>query len=177
MGITGFINNRAVVSGEVTAGIGGTKDYNELENLPKINDIEVSGDNTGHYYNLANLSDIPTYNLIKTKLYDSGSIINGAPMNTNIPLSDNLSNYDLCILIWNTTEDRQNTDYQSSDFVFFLPNVVLTSGLENRLHFSGYGTRWGQVSFTDTTFNFFSRGGDLLPQIYSIWGIKLGAIV
>ena len=101
-------------------------------------------------------------------------------MNTEIALNDNLSNYDIGVLLWNTTQDRSTTRYAGTDFVFFMPSIVLANDPANnayRLHFAGYERRWGVVTIKNNSFIFDDRGGDLLPEIYQIWGIKLGAIV
>lgn len=104
-------------------------------------------------------------------LYDSESATTGAPFNQDVALLDNLSKYDAIVVEWNTTEDRsRESPLETSDTVFCTVQDLLSNNF--CLHFSGYSTRWGEITFTDTTFKFFGRGGDLTPQIYKIIGLK-----
>lgn len=107
----------------------------------------------------------------ETLLYDSGSNTTGAPYNTNVALLDNLSNYDMFYIMWNTTEDR-NREYPlvTSDYVYYSVEKALETN--TAVHFAGYGTRWGEITFTDATFKIIAGGGDYTPQIYKIYGIK-----
>lgn len=50
--ITGSIVQRGGVSGGLTAGVGGTTDYNELENRPSINGNILEGNKTGQQLGL-----------------------------------------------------------------------------------------------------------------------------
>lgn len=107
----------------------------------------------------------------ETVLYDSGSNINGVPFNAITNLLDNLSKYDAIMVEWNTANDRTRLSPEIvSDCVFCLTSRLLSQNFV--LHFAGYGTRWGEIKFTDTKFIFRARGGDLLPEIYTITGIK-----
>lgn len=109
----------------------------------------------------------------ETLLYDSGSPTSGAPFNQDVALFDSLSNYDAIVVEWNTSEDRsRESPLETSDTVFCTVQDLLSNNF--CLHFSGYGTRWGEITFTDTTFKLFARGGDLTPQIYKIKGLKFG---
>ena len=56
--LRGVLGGRQRINGLLREG-GGTTNYEELENLPAFNGITVEGDHDGHYYGLANLSDIP----------------------------------------------------------------------------------------------------------------------
>lgn len=106
-------------------------------------------------------------------LYDSGSATTGAPFNQDVDLLDNLSKYDAIVVEWNTYEDRnRESPLETSDTVFCTVQDALSNNF--CLHFAGYDTRWGEITFTDTTFNLFARGGDLTPQIYKIKGLKFG---
>lgn len=115
-----------------------------------------------------------------TKLFDSGSNTSGAAYQRSLSLSDNLSNYDIGLLLWSTSGDRGNTNNQSADYVYFDIKETLNNGNYGRVHFAGYFKRWGSVSFTDTSFNFFGRGADqegsnCLPEVYKIFGIKFNS--
>jgi hypothetical protein len=57
--MNGRLTGHGSLSGGLTGGIGGVSDYNELENLPIMNSKTIEGNHDGHYYGLANLSDIP----------------------------------------------------------------------------------------------------------------------
>lgn len=57
------IENRGTLTGRLqrtSGGGGGVTNYDDLTGKPKINNVTVNGDKTGHEYNLANLDDIPT---------------------------------------------------------------------------------------------------------------------
>lgn len=108
----------------------------------------------------------------ETLLYDSGSNTQGAAIGVNVALLDNLSKYDMGYVVWSTASDRGQAGNQSSDLTYFSVPFVLIDDNYHRLHGAGYGTRWFQIKFTDTTFNIFGRGGDLNPEIYKIYGIK-----
>lgn len=104
-------------------------------------------------------------------LYDSGSATSGAPFNQDVAFLDNLSNYDAIVIEWNTNEDRiRESPLEPCDTVFCTVQDALSTNFS--LHFSGYTTRWGEITFTDTTFKFFERDGDLIPEIYKIKGLK-----
>lgn len=45
--IEGGLDTRFSMSGNMTAGVGGTSDYNELENKPSINGVTLEGDISG----------------------------------------------------------------------------------------------------------------------------------
>lgn len=53
------ISSTGTLHGIIYRGVGGASSYSELTNKPKINNVTIDGDKTGHDYNLANLSDIP----------------------------------------------------------------------------------------------------------------------
>lgn len=107
----------------------------------------------------------------ETLLYDSGSPITGAPFNQDVALLDNLSKYDTILIEWNTSQDRTNASpNEETDIVFCTVEELLRNNFI--LHFTGYGTRWGDIKFTDTSFKFTNRGGDKNPEIYKIKGLK-----
>lgn len=107
----------------------------------------------------------------ETLLYDSGSPIMGAPFNQDVALLNNLSKYDAIVVEWNTSEDRTNASpNEETDIVFCTVEELLRNNFI--LHFTGYGTRWGDIKFTDTSFRFINRGGDKNPEIYKIKGLK-----
>lgn len=53
------VKNRGTLHGVVrSGGGGGTSDYDELQNRPKINNKIVTGAQSGHYYDLAEINDV-----------------------------------------------------------------------------------------------------------------------
>lgn len=56
--ISGNITQRGGLSGGLTAGVGGTSDYTELENKPLINNVELIGNKSAHDLNLASVQDV-----------------------------------------------------------------------------------------------------------------------
>ena len=129
-----------------------------------IYDIEGSGGGAGKGYET-------------TLIYDSGSNTAGAPTGQDVSLLDNLSKYDLGMIIMSTPSDRAETKYQSSDQVFFDTSYALIDDNYHQLHWAGYGNRWMQIKFTDTTFRITGSGGEdggHTPNVYKIYGIKFG---
>lgn len=109
----------------------------------------------------------------ETLLYDSGSPTTGAPFNQDVPLLKNLTKYDAVLIEWNTSQDRSSVSpNEETDTVFCTVEELLRNNFI--LHFTGYSTRWGDIKFTDTSFKFTNRGGDRVPEIYRIKGLKLG---
>lgn len=53
------ISSTGTLHGVIYRGVGGASSYGELTGKPKINNVTIDGNKTGHDYNLANLSDIP----------------------------------------------------------------------------------------------------------------------
>jgi hypothetical protein len=115
----------------------------------------------------------------RTLLYDSGSYINGAPYQTDVALSDNLSNYDSVICVVGNPQDNGNANgYQCDTFIADVTDALDSN--TNGVHYAGYEGRWCVVKFTDTTFNETLRGtnyegSDFNPQIYKIYGYKYGS--
>ena len=112
-----------------------------------------------------------------TLIYDSGSNTAGAPTGQDVSLLDNLSKYDLGLIIMSTPSDRAETPYQSSGQVFFDTSYALIDDNYHQLHWAGYGNRWIQIKFTDTTFRITGCGGEdggHTPNVYKIYGIKYG---
>ncbi len=56
--MNGNLNGHGHLSGVLTIGLGGTSDYNELENRPSINNIILEGNKTAHELNLASMQDV-----------------------------------------------------------------------------------------------------------------------
>ena len=115
----------------------------------------------------------------RTLLYDSGSYIDGAPYQTDVDLSDNLSNYDSIICVVGNPQDNGSANgYQCDTFI-----ADVTDALDpdtDSIHYAGYKERWCAVKFTDTTFNQTARGvvsesSNFNPQIYKIYGYKYGS--
>ena len=53
----------------VQSGGGGTRDYNNLANKPKLNDVTIEGEHEGEYYGLANRAWVETYVTEQTAAY------------------------------------------------------------------------------------------------------------
>lgn len=73
--IQGGLDTRFVMSGNMTAGVGGTSDYNELENKPSINNVTLEGNVSGFdigIYPPVNYSTTPQNTF--TKWYDGKDI-------------------------------------------------------------------------------------------------------
>lgn len=113
----------------------------------------------------------------RTVLYDSGGYDRYAPFQTDVPLLDNLSNYDF-IQVWIST-DRDQTTYTNGYWVssawYDVTNILTDGGA--KVNWSGYSNRSIGVEFTNTKFNIFfssANGEDsgYIPQIYKIYGYK-----
>jgi len=115
----------------------------------------------------------------RTLLYDSGSYIDGAPYQTDVALSDNLSNYDSVICVVGNPQDNGTANgYQCDTFIADVTDALDSD--TNGVHYAGYEGRWCVVKFTDTTFNETLRGTNyegsaFNPQIYKIYGYKYGS--
>lgn len=173
--ITANIKDRVVMSAQQTAGAGGTDNYEELENLPSVNNNVLKGNKSGHDLGLANLADIPTvpvYNLIKQNLYTAPDN-NGAPFLTNVELSDSINNYDIIGILISNPTDIVNANIYCTQFV--IPSMINDG---KNLSFQPYGTRVLNYSIqNDVLYQLNSTGdGAYLNRIYQIWGIKIGVI-
>lgn len=74
--IRGVLGSQQRIIGNMREG-GGTSNYEELENLPAINGVELIGDQSAHDLGLALLTDLPNINYSTT------------PINTHIKWIDN----------------------------------------------------------------------------------------
>lgn len=170
--INGSITQRGGVSGGLTAGVGGTTDYNELENRPSINGNILEGNKNGHNLGLANLSDIPeipNYQIVKDVLYDNP---NGAPHLTWVELSKSITDYDIIYLkVSNPTDISGFNIYASVSFCPLLFNFN-----NEKLSIQAlYGTRVVDVTFNENKFQIVRTDGDYRNStIYKIIGVKLG---
>ena len=69
--IQASIGNKDGLSGNIgnVKGAGGTKDYNNLANKPKLNDVTIEGEHEGEYYGLADRAWVETYVTEQTAAY------------------------------------------------------------------------------------------------------------
>lgn len=149
----------------MTAGSGGggtiTIDTNPTQGSP--NAVSSGGTYTA----------IQSATAVRTLLYTSNDITQGAPYQTDVNLLDNLNKYDLIMILYVADSTTGN---ESCGTGIYDVSELLTTGYG--AHFAGYYCRWSAVTFTNTTFNQTGRGatyeGDqYAPQIYKIYGYKL----
>ena len=153
---------------DVIDGTNNTLTVDDLEcSIPYITNIYTKNNDTWIRYLPNSNGGGSGYN--KTLLYNSGSWTNGATQGVDINLLDNLSNYDVIVVLTGTNQDNSSGGYKI-DEAWYDTELLLTTNFF--AHWAGYGTRWWQLSFTDTTFQLDKRGGDLTPEIYRIYGIK-----
>lgn len=165
-----------------TTGIGGTSNYEELINLPKINDHEVIGEKTGHDLGLANLDDIPIYNLIVHTLYQA-SDFEGCAFNTDITYNNNerLSDYDIINVMYCNPLDSYLGIFDGTT-VTSSTALSLSSNDNKGIFHCDFQMRTALTVFYDTYFKQTMRtasneDGRYGPRVYKIEGIKLGVIV
>ena len=113
----------------------------------------------------------------RTVLYDSGGYDRYAPFQTDVPLLDNLSNYDFIVVSIGTDGDNTRLGKYECDSVVYDVQLILRN--DYYAHYAGYGTRWCDINFTDTTFNILnsdapSESSSLKPCVYFIVGYKFG---
>lgn len=165
------INDRVRMSASLTTGVGGTTDYEVLINKPSINGHELTGNKTGHELDLANLSDIPSYNIVKQKLFEN----NGTSNPNNIVLSQSVNDYDFILFdIYRTSYNQ----YHMPAFIYSKEQLNAIINNNQSLFFMGWASNNEFVcyKFTDSN-NLYKNeeGGYML--ILAIYGIRLGAIV
>lgn len=130
----------------------------------------------------ADLADLEEYvetltGFTRTVLYDSGSYTQYAPFQTDVNLSDNLSKYDMVMVMIGTAADNVRVGKYECDTAIF--DVPLLMRNDFNAHYAGYYQRWMDIKFTDTTFNILNsdavvESSDLKPCIYMIIGYKWG---
>ncbi len=110
----------------------------------------------------------------KALIWDSGSPTTGASYATDYALLDNLSNYNQIILMVSTTEDRADANHQYTQQVWLDVEYLLSSGAWHNANVTGYGTRYFDVSFTDSSFKIIQGGGEYsyIPTIFQIYGVR-----
>lgn len=110
----------------------------------------------------------------KALLWDSGSPTTGASYATDYALLDNLSNYNQIILMVSTNGDRADANHQYSQQVWLDVEYILSSGTWHNVNVAGYGTRYFEASFTDSSFKIIQGGGEggYLPTIFQIYGVR-----
>lgn len=139
-------------------GTGGTSNYEELENLPSINGVELIGDKTGEQLNLQNSLSIDySDKAIIRKYYDMTNIQVGDVIQT--PLTFNTQGDRDCIVI-PTTKGMKFNIY--GKFQFLLTNSAnIVTNIEDYI-----------TEPTTTTIEILSSGGMLIinfdNQLYTI---------
>lgn len=114
----------------------------------------------------------------RTVLYDSGGYDQYAPFQTDVPLLDNLSNYDFIVVSIGTDDDNARLGKYECDSAVYDVQLILRN--DYNAHYAAYYQRWCDIRFTDTTFNIMnsnapSESTSLKPCVYFIVGYKFGA--
>ena len=105
----------------------------------------------------------------KTVLWDSGSYSSGAIIGQTYNLSDNLSNYDICYIVYASMIDRQDPQYANTIYTSFIVDDLLNETYP-RILVCGFGERHRFIDFTDTTFTVRNAGNNY--DIFKIIGVK-----
>lgn len=113
----------------------------------------------------------------RTVLYDSGGYDSYAPFQTDVPLLDNLSNYDFIVVSVGTDRDNTSDGMYTCDSAVYDVQLILRN--DYNAHYAGYKERWCKIHFTDTTFNILrsesvSESSSFNPCVYFIIGYKFG---
>ena len=182
--IGGVVGNNANIKGRIIRGVGGTSNYEELENLPAFNDVVIEGNQDPNYYGIAKLTDIPTipvYNLVKTKLWDY-SIDNGgniAYSTGTYTLHDDINNYDIIVLELASYSNDMGAGnaWNGSAYITLFPYLLNNGYYHNRINvctFASRSTNW-EIKNDYISKRIDNEGST--NGLISVWGIKLGAIV
>lgn len=175
------MNGRARMSASPSTGVSGTTDYEVLTNKPSINGHELTGNQIGHDLGLANLSDIPVYNLIKTNLwsYATDNNNNIAWSTGTYYLHDNINNYDMIVieLASYTGDMSQGNPWNGSGFITLYPHILNNAYYSNRVNICTFSSRSTNFEIKDDYISkrIDNEGGT--NGIVNVWGVKLGAIV
>ena len=112
----------------------------------------------------------------RTVLYDSGAYNTPAPYQTDVNLSDNLSNYDIIAIVTGTQSDNvAQAGYRYLSEFFDVPMIQASK----TVFLQSIVSRFGEIAFTDTTFNVIMHGcpgesSGYELQVYKIIGYKFG---
>lgn len=145
----GVLGGREQLRGGLGIG-GGTTDYEELENKPAINGVELIGDQSGHDLGLALLTDIPqtidysfTEQNTGVKWVDGKDIFVKSVNLTSFSGTTNIiSDVDTLIQIYGTLTDGSNqwsAPYNDGDYAMFAKNpsnivrLILSSWFINNI--------------------------------------------
>ena len=112
-------------------GEGGTSDYNELENLPKINDVTLAGNKSSSDLGLAAAGDIPTK--LSDLINDEG-FITSADLPTKVSDLQNDEGFITSADLPTALSDLTNDEGFVADTVF--ANFYFISSLFNEVSFS-----------------------------------------
>ena len=158
---------------DIIDGVNNTLTIDDLE-CPIICIIDIWTKNSGVWVKYTSKSNSGGGGYSKTLLWDSGSTTTGATYATDYTLLDNISNYDQIILMVSTNGDRADANHQYTQQLWLDAEYILEAGSYHNVNFSGYGTRYFEASFTDSSFRIIQGGGEggYMPTIFQIYGIK-----
>lgn len=110
----------------------------------------------------------------RTVLYDSGAYNTPAPYQTDVNLSDNLSNYDIIAIVTGTQADNTTqAGYRYISEIFDVPMIQASK----TVFMQSIAMRFCEILFTNTTFNVILNGSESSGyelQVYKIIGYKFG---
>ena len=113
----------------------------------------------------------------RTVLYDSGGYNTYAPYQQDVSLLDNLSNYDVIAIVAGTQNDNTaQSGYRYLSEFFDVPMIQASK----TVFLQSIVSRFGEIEFTDTTFNIVAHGcpgesSGYELQVYKIIGYKYGS--
>lgn len=161
---------------------GGTNNYNELLNKPKINNVTLTGNKTLDELSIQSKINFP---MDSSKYLDGEGNFTTPPSGSSIQIDS----------LWQGTANQLNVDYtldssiEDYDFLLFLihpsdlltetktlfqPVNTLTNYNVNTFSYIYYTTFYCRGLFSNsTTFHITILSGDAIPIIYEIKGIKL----
>lgn len=182
---------------------GGTDNYNDILNKPKINNVTVSGE--------LSLTDLGIYNPVTmtgaTSSADGAAGYAPRPLKADkdkflkgdgtwSPVSASGVHIDILLdetsgvtvgTTYTFSNDRKLSDYNFIEILVAThENVSYELGYDRwfmttselsiypKINYGAYGQRWFYGEFTDTTFTQINASGDQYPYVYKIVGIKVG---
>lgn len=185
--LNGTISGTKKLSARIVRGGGGVSSYNDLTDLPSINNIVVEGDKNGHDYGLANLSDIPSipvYNIITDDiiLWTNTNMV--APSG-DYALNDILKNYEYFYFDYYSPNDGFNYTNSIQTPLYPIPKSDNSMFVNNASWsvYPTYGNRSIDCSCNDLNSNIFHFNGtgqwDWPLIIYRMHGVRhrIGAII
>ena len=170
--LTGNVNNQYSLTKNGTAWI----TANFVETL-STDVVTLGKEPTGKRYIKAYNKSYSVGGFTRTVLYDSGGYDQYAPFQTDVPLLDNLSNYDFIVVSVGTDGNNTRLGKYECDSAVYDVQLILRN--DYYAHYAGYQRRWCDIHFTDTTFNIMNseapdESSSLKPCVYFIVGYKFG---